>query len=152
MTRASASANTAVSRIRPLSPSEVAAYDHVQARARARARIIMIPWLPGNFAATTLGRFVLLARPQPTDGTSALLAHELVHVEQWGQQGRVRFVVGYVSNFLAEFRRRRRWMDSYRALDAEIEARDRTRNWWNRTHESAISAISTDESATNTDE
>ena len=122
---------------RPLTQPERTAFDHVQKRTLQRAVVVSIPWLPGAFAGITLDRFILLARPQPDDGSSTLLAHELVHVEQWDDRGIVRFAWWYVSNFVGEYRQRRNWMDAYRALDAEVEARARTRDWWNRHDESA---------------
>lgn len=122
---------------RLLTSPERLAFDHVQERTLQRVVVVNIPWLPGTFAGLTLDRFILLARPQPEDGSSTLLAHELVHVEQWDDRGIIGFAWWYVSNFLREYRQRRKWMNAYRALDAEVEARSRTRDWWNRHDESA---------------
>lgn len=119
--------------MRTLTPQERAAFLHVTDRTRDRARVYSIPWLPGRFAGLTLGRFVLLARAQGSDGSSTLLAHELVHVEQWDRQGTIGFLRWYLGDFLRELRIRRSWMGAYQAIEAEVEARERTRRWWNAT-------------------
>lgn len=118
--------------VRPLTSAERRSFDHVSHRTRHRALVASIPWLPRGFAGLTLGRFVLLARPQPTDGSSTLIAHELVHVEQWDQRGRIGFLRWYLGDFARELRIRRSWMPSYQAIRAEVEARERTRTWWNQ--------------------
>ncbi|NNF53357.1 MAG: hypothetical protein HKN03_02835 [Acidimicrobiales bacterium] len=122
---------------RTLTSPERLAFDHVEERTLQRAVVVCIPWLPGTFAGLTLDRFILLARPQRADGSSTLLAHELVHVEQWDDRGMIGFAKWYVANFVREYRHRRKWMASYRALEAEVDARARTRDWWNRHDESA---------------
>lgn len=122
---------------RSLTSPELHAFDHVSERTRHRAVVVGIPWLPGTFAGLTLGRYILLARPESDDGSSTLLAHELVHVEQWDHRGIIGFAGWYVADFLQEYRHRRKWMDAYRALEAEVEARARTRVWWNEHDESA---------------
>lgn len=116
--------------LRRLTLEEHRAFDHVSERTRQRARLVAVPWLPHTFAGLTLGPLVLLDRAQPTDGSSTLIAHELVHVEQWQRHGPLRFLVWYLGDFVRQYRTRRSWMESYRAIDAEVEARRRTRRWW----------------------
>ena len=71
-----------MSRFRSLTPHEQQTYDVVDPQLAARVRVVDIPFIPGGYSGITLGRFVCLADPQPTTGTSTLLAHELVHVQQ----------------------------------------------------------------------
>jgi hypothetical protein len=120
---------------RSLSPEEMLSFDHVSETVRQRTIVFDIPWLPGRFAGVTLGRMILLARPQPDDGTSTLIAHELVHVEQWARRGVFGFLLWYLGDFWRQLRTRRQWMPAYRAVRAEVQARDRTRTWWNQRHQ-----------------
>ncbi len=115
---------------RSLSTAETTAFDHVPESVRSRTVLLDVPWLPGTFAGVTLGRYILLARPQRDDGSSTLIAHELVHVDQWTQRGVFGFLVWYLGDFWRQLRTRRRWMPAYRAVRAEVQARDRTRTWW----------------------
>jgi hypothetical protein len=115
---------------RSLSTAEMAAFDHVPETVRNRTILFDIPWLPGSFAGITLGRYILLTRPPRDDGSSTLIAHELVHVDQWSQRGAVRFLAWYLGDFWRELRSRRQWMPAYRAVRAEVQARERTRHWW----------------------
>lgn len=84
-------------------------------------RIVPVPRLLPGTAAMTLGRSVLVRRDRLDD--VVLLAHELAHVRQWREQGRVRFAARYVADYL---RRRARGLphrEAYRAVPAEVEAR-----------------------------
>jgi hypothetical protein len=69
-----------------------------------------------------LGRYVLLARDVPRDGSSQLVAHELIHVRQWAELGVVGFLVGYLGSFFRELRTERSWDAAYRRIPAEQEA------------------------------
>lgn len=120
------------SRIRRLTPAEVEAYDHISPAVAERVRIARIPALPGRYVGLTLGPLVLLQTEEPTDGTSALLAHELVHVRQWSEQGPVRFAAQYVRSFGAELVKHRKWNPAYRAIPAEVEAREVATRWAQR--------------------
>lgn len=87
-----------------------------------RARFVIVPVLQPGVSAMTLGRFVFIRRGALDD--PALLHHELVHVRQWREQGMVGFLVAYLS---AYFRGRLRGLghwEAYRAIPAEIEARE----------------------------
>ena len=117
---------------RPLNAIELDAYDLVPRELAARARIHRVPGLPGGYAGMTLGSRILLARDEPADGTSTLLAHELVHVRQWADQGIVRFSVSYVTSFARGLWRHRRWRPAYLDVEAEIEAREDTSRWLHR--------------------
>ena len=117
---------------RRLSEVEVESYDVCPAEIARRVRVIKIPLIPGGYAGMTLGRTVLLAKDVATDGDSTLLAHELVHVRQWSDQGVLDFSRRYVSSFAKNLKTERRWNAAYRQIDAEIEARKETTAWRRR--------------------
>ena len=56
-------------RVRRLSPAEVEAYDVVPQWVAERAVVIRVPVLPPGVLGMTTGRFVLLKRDEPTDGS-----------------------------------------------------------------------------------
>jgi hypothetical protein len=107
---------------RPLTETEIA----------AKVRVVSVPYIPGGYDGMTLGYHVLLARPVGDDGQSALLAHELVHVRQWAEDGRIRFSTRYVLSFLRGLASHKRWGPAYRSVDAEVEARIETTDWLRR--------------------
>ena len=121
-------------RLRPLNDLELASYDHLDPALARRVRVAKIPLLPGRYVGVTLGPLVVLQTDEPVDGTSALLAHELVHVRQWQQQGAARFIADYVASFATELWRCRRWNEAYRAIPAEVEARTEASRWAQRRH------------------
>lgn len=58
-----------------------------------------------------------------------LLAHEIVHVLQYGEQGFASFFRQYVGDFWKEFRKKKRWSakswyEAYRTVPHEVEARE----------------------------
>jgi hypothetical protein len=83
-------------RARRLSPEAQAHYTHVEARDLERARVVVVPRLTPGVVAMTLDRWVLVRRDHEDD--VALLGHELVHVQQWREQGPVRFLVKYFAS------------------------------------------------------
>lgn len=97
-----------------LSPEAVRAYRHVPVRDRERARVLVVPWLTPGVAAMTVGRFVLVRRGHERD--ELLLAHELVHVQQWRERGAPAFLARY----LGEYVRHRAAGMSHRQAYAEI--------------------------------
>ncbi len=118
--------------IRRLRSVEIDSYDHLDRDLARRVRLVGIPALPGRYLGITLGTFVLLATDEPADGSSVLIAHELVHVRQWSEDGRVRFAFRYVRAFAANLARYRRWHAAYRNIPAEIEARTVASEWSRR--------------------
>lgn len=117
---------------RRLNDVEIDAYNHVPAGLARRVRVIRIPFIPGGYSGMTMGTWVLVAVPVPADGTSTLMAHELVHVRQWSELGRVRFARSYITSFLSALRVEKAWKAAYWLVDAEREARDETRSWQQR--------------------
>jgi hypothetical protein len=109
--------------MRRLGPMERLAFRHVPSKDRRRAWIAMVPWLPAGTAGMTLGPLILVRRGHLD---RSLIAHELVHVNQWRELGVVRFLFEYVGFYL-----RGRWRglghwDSYREIPLEISARMRS--------------------------
>lgn len=89
-----------------------------------RARVIVVPALTPGVTGMTLGRWILLRRGHDRD--EGLIAHELVHVEQWRRLGPVRFLREYLGDYV---RARRDGLDhpaAYRAIRLEVEARTRS--------------------------
>ncbi len=119
-------------RVRRLTSGEIEAYDVLEPSLAATVRVVDIPLIPGGFAGITLGRWVCLADQQPTNGESSLLAHELVHVRQWREQGVLRFGVAYLGAFGRGLVRERNWNAAYRAIPAEVEARAEATEWVRR--------------------
>jgi hypothetical protein len=89
--------------------------------AAAGARVVAVPWLPAGVAAMTLRRIILMRRDHV--GDEALLAHELVHVRQWGELGVPRFLWRYLSAYARGRLRGLGHWDAYQAIPLEVEAR-----------------------------
>lgn len=88
---------------------------------RDRCRLVPTRWWFRGTAATTLGRWIVIRRELV--GDRPLVAHELVHVRQWREQG----IIGFLRRYLADYLRgRRSGLDhdaAYRAIPFEVEAR-----------------------------
>jgi hypothetical protein len=98
-----------------------AQFTHVPIADLDRARLVTVPVLTPGAAGMTLGRWILLRRGHEDDRD--LIAHELVHVRQWGQLGAVRFLARYLGAYA-----RGRWRGlghkaAYEAIPFEVEAR-----------------------------
>lgn len=107
-----------------LSPAARVAFTHVGARDRERARVVVVPRLTPGIVAMTLGRFVLVRRGHERD--ALLLAHELVHVEQWRVLGPVRFLARYLADYARHRMQGEPHWRAYAAITLEVEARART--------------------------
>lgn len=101
-----------------------AAFTHVPAVDVGRVRLIVVPVLTPGIVAMTVGRFVFLRRGHEAD--VGLLAHELVHVEQWRVFGAPRFLYRYLGSYIRGRARGLRHWDAYRAIPFEAEARTRS--------------------------
>lgn len=117
---------------RPLNDVELDAYDVLPRELARTVRVHRIRGLPGGYAGMTVGRHVLVARDVEPDGSSPLLAHELVHVRQWADQGPVGFSARYLASFGRGLAAHRRWNPAYRDIEAEREARRETTDWLRR--------------------
>lgn len=112
---------------RALSASQLDAFDHVPREVSARARLAGVPFLGPNADAMTLGRFILVRRGH--EGSARLLAHELVHVQQWAELGVPRFLARYLGAYFKNLVRLRRHRAAYLAIPMEEEARERAGEW-----------------------
>ena len=83
----------------------------------------------------TLGPFVLLKQSPSSEGFSALLAHEMVHVQQWKELGIRRFLMSYLADFAIGLKKYRSWHAAYRSIGLEVEARDLAGEWQKRQSE-----------------
>lgn len=125
---------------RPLNAVELDRYNLIPRALAKRTRVYEIPALPGSYAGITLGRHVFLATDVADDGTSLLLAHELVHVRQWHEQGVIGFGRRYVGSFLRTIPTTRSWSASYQGIPAEQEARAEAERWRSFTKRTAATA------------
>jgi hypothetical protein len=99
-------------------------YAHVDAIDTARARVVVVPFLTPGVVAMTLDRWIIVRRGNERD--IALIAHELVHVEQWRVRGAVRFLWEYLAAYLRGRRAGLGHWPAYRAIPFEAEARLRS--------------------------
>lgn len=117
---------------RRLTPQELDRYDLVAIEIRQRARIVKVPRLFGGFDGLTSGRMVFLVTDDDREGGRPLVAHELVHVEQFRRQGRLVFGAVYFSDYFRGLVRHRSHRKAYLDIRQEREARDRTQAWVER--------------------
>lgn len=94
--------------LRRLNARELDAYDIVPRSLAERVWVVRFPVLQPGADGMTLGRVILLRRDHVRDGTRALLAHELVHVRQFDENGFVPFLWTYWREYLGHRRRLRR--------------------------------------------
>jgi hypothetical protein len=119
-------------RVRRLEGPELEAYDLVPHELARRVRVTQVPFLPNHADGMTVGTWIFVRNDDDASGNRALLAHELVHVRQFAEQGRARFLARYVREYL-----RRRWTgcghrQAYLDITAEVEARDEEAAWQRR--------------------
>ena len=117
---------------RSLTDQEIDSYDVLPKYLARKVRVITVPSLPGGYQGMTIGFKVFLKPTIPDDGSSSLLAHELVHVRQWAEWGAVGFSQRYLRSFASGLLTHRRWMPAYRAIEAEYQARLETTDWLRR--------------------
>ena len=112
---------------RALSSEELDLFDHVPRELGAGVRIVEVPFLAPGTDAMTLGNTVLVRRGH--GDSRRLMAHELVHVQQWARLGRAGFLVQYLVAYVRNLARLRSHRPAYLAIPLEVEARDRARRW-----------------------
>jgi Domain of unknown function (DUF4157) len=110
-----------------LSQTEVEAYDHVPRAVAVRARLHRVRALPPGSSGMTFGHQVLLRRGH--EGNRKLVAHELVHVAQYADRGRVRFLIRYLADYARNLLRLRSHRQAYLAIPAEVDARAAAADW-----------------------
>jgi hypothetical protein len=107
-----------------LTPEARVRYAHVRAVDADRARIVVVPVLTPGVVAMTLGRWILVRGGHQAD--VGLLAHELVHVEQWRTHGPIGFLGAYLGGYVRGRRAGLGHWAAYRAIPFEAEARLRS--------------------------
>lgn len=116
-------------RIRRLTEDELDRYDLVPRWVARRAILVRVPVLPPGAVGLTSGRLIFLRQDEPMDGRSTLIAHELVHVRQFTEMGRLFFLIRYVSAYVSNLARLRDHRRAYLAIPQEREAYSRAANW-----------------------
>lgn len=96
--------------------------------------MIEVPVLPNGADGMTIGPFILLRDDRSAGGDRALLAHELVHVRQFAEQGVIRFVLTYAREYVRGRQRGLGHHEAYLAITAEQEARAEA-DAWRRRHD-----------------
>ncbi len=110
-----------------LRSADVELFDHVPSELVRRVRTVEVPFLTPGADAMTLGRTVLFRRGHGRN--RQLMAHELVHVQQWARLGVGGFLFQYLGAYARNLVRLRRHRDAYLAIPLEEEARERARRW-----------------------
>ncbi|MGZ4688531.1 MAG: hypothetical protein ACXVKA_13175 [Acidimicrobiia bacterium] len=111
-------------RARRLSPEAVTRFVHVPEQDRVRARVVVVPALTPGIVAMTIDRWILVRSGRELDVD--LIAHELVHVQQWRELGVLRFLVRYVGEYLRLRLEGKQHWAAYSAISFEAEARARS--------------------------
>ncbi len=81
--------------------------------------------VPPGAAAITLGRLIIVR--SRAAGSRRLLAHELVHVEQWRRHGALGFLARYLAAYVRWRLRGYPHWAAYRRIPFEVEAEWRAR-------------------------
>ena len=115
--------------MRRLTAEEIARYDLVPPEISRRARVQKVPFLAPGSHGMTVGRLILVLRDDDRTGRRTLLAHELVHVEQYAELGVVRFLRPYLREYFANLWRLRSHRQAYLAISFEAEARAAATRW-----------------------
>ena len=115
--------------MRRLTPTEIAGYDLVPAGTARRARVQKVPMLSPGMAGMTLGRLILVLGDDERSGQRVLLAHELVHVAQYAELGKVRFLRRYLREYFMNLWRLRSHRQAYESISFETEARAQAARW-----------------------
>jgi hypothetical protein len=111
-------------RARRLSPEAERRFTHVPERDRDRARVVVVPILTPGVVAMTIGRWILVRRGREHDVD--LLAHELVHVQQWRERRALPFLARYFGEYLRYRLGGMPHWAAYSAISFEQEARARS--------------------------
>jgi Domain of unknown function (DUF4157) len=110
-------------RARHLSREAKARFAHVPLVDRERARVVVVRVLTPGVAAMTISRWIFVRRGHELD--VGLIAHELVHVQQWREHRALPFLTRYVGEYLRSRAHGMRHWPAYAAISFEVEARER---------------------------
>jgi len=83
-------------------------------------RVVEVPFSAVGTDATTIGRIIFIDSDRVDD--AELLAHELVHVCQWEEQG-LEFLWEYTSEFVTNFAELGDGREAYKQISYEQDAR-----------------------------
>jgi len=103
-----------------LLPATESAVRTAEARIRHGFPFWMRPFLFRGVMALTLGRTIYVR--QAAGDIDRLIRHELVHVEQVGRLGFLRFLFRYVREYVGNRRRGLKAAEAYRRISFEEEA------------------------------
>ncbi len=113
--------------MRSLNVTELRAYASLCPPARLYSvRVQRVVWLPGA-DAMALGTLVLVVSDMRVP--SKLMAHEIVHVRQWGEMGVWLFLRRYLGNYLFGLSLFKSHRKAYLAIPAEVDARMSADKW-----------------------
>jgi hypothetical protein len=115
---------------RPLNADEHLAYDHVDREVVARARVTIVRWLPAKSSGMCLNHTILIKVGRVSD--PMLLAHELVHSQQWADYGILGFLRRYLWDYARGMAVERNHQATYRSLRFERAARAEAAAWRQR--------------------
>ncbi len=116
---------------RSLSADELEQYDHVPLAIAEGVRVHTVRVLAPGAAGMAIGRHILV-RKDDTTGRSALIAHELVHAQQWADEGVVGFLGRYLNDYVRGLRKYRSHRSAYLDIGHERAARTKTEIWRHR--------------------
>lgn len=112
---------------RHLDAAQQLRYDHVDREIIGRVRISVVKWLPGGAHGMCVRRRVLMRTDKQHSAT--LLAHELVHAEQWHHHGVPGFLARYLAGYASGLARYRQHRLAYLSIPFERDARRRAAAW-----------------------
>ena len=108
-------------------------YQHIPPFIVTRARLHFVQWVPGGRSGFTFGRHIWVRRDKYVSirnpALRSLVAHELVHVQQFKRQGVIRFSYRYVSEYLKNRFDGEDHKTAYLNISAEKEARVLQKKW-----------------------
>ncbi|MBT8208403.1 MAG: DUF4157 domain-containing protein [Acidimicrobiales bacterium] len=116
-------------RRRRLTDDERESFTHINPLLMDRVRLIRTNLLPPAAHGMTLGPWVLLRGDRIGQERTELIAHELVHVQQFVTMGSRRFVATYVAEYLRNLFKMRSHRAAYLAISLEEEARRLASEW-----------------------
>lgn len=104
-------------------------FDHVTQKTVRDARVIKLNLAPFGNRAITIGRFIFTKHVED----KKLLAHELVHVEQFKRYGFFGFLARYLKDYLKlRFNKKFDHRQAYRSIYFEVAARTKANKWAER--------------------
>lgn len=116
-------------RRRQLTEGERSSFTHIDPSILDKVRLVRTNLLPPAADGMTIGPWVFLRGERISQERTELLAHELVHAQQFVRMGSRRFVATYVAEYLKNLFKMRNHRAAYLAISLEEEARRRAAEW-----------------------